>query len=567
MHVGLAPVLLLAIAADRRPDAVLQPPRLPVIGPVSHANTSTAFLDRSVLHLGDATNAHGLIRAHRDRRRATTLLVIGSSVSGAFAGCTDPVAPFNPGCTSCGADCGAPANDNIHRGWMRLFASDLDSGAIDGFAARESSRVINAGRGGGDITHFADCLDSYSPPNVDLVVIELAAFRSHIHESTVSSTSSSTRMLEHLVRQLKERKPAPTVVLLRSLTTWYCDNRHHECTAGDRMHDGADAPNAAQAQRELSALAAHYGVALIDQYAALQQRPGALRPSTSEAVAYYSFAHLAQDAAAFRPERVLLDSVHPRQLGVRLLTDLLAHAVRKMAALPTAPTRSAESRAASGAALVEERPLPSWLFEPSGQLRNCHACFAFDADPAPAASSARQQTAVTAAVRSGAINGARSNASDDYVLFGSSPLPSVPIESNSGWRYVVEWSKNGHAKRGLAASLPGSAVTLRVDTRPLSGCARCRPYVLLEYLASFEHMGVAQVECAGGCHCLPAAGAPAVSTMDAHWTSHTSEPKTVLLQVTAAAACLLNVTLLNATSSGEHRFKLTGLRVGEIDEV
>ena len=116
--------------------------------------------------------------------------------------------------------------------------------------------------------------------------------------------------------------------------------------------------------------------------------------------------------------------------------------------------------------------------------------------------------------------------------------------------------------------------------------AGAQPYVALEYLVSYEHMGMANVSCGApgrratqaprsgvaagrggngaasshpeGCTCL-------TSTLNAHRPAqHTSEPLTHVLHVSAAAECVVRVTVLGSSTSREHRFKLIGLRVGEL---
>ena len=65
---------------------------------------------------------------------------------------------------------------------------------------------------------------------------------------------------------------------------------------------------------------------------------------------------------------------------------------------------------------------------------------------------------------------------------------------------------------------------------------------------------MAEISCISGCICEP-------HTLDAH---HTKKESTTHLHPIAASqseACLINVTVSNATScrSGEHKFKLSGL--------
>ena len=453
-----------------------------------------------------------------------------------------------------------------------------------------------------------------------LVVIELGVY--HAHESEFMA-------LEQLVRNLLARTPRSTVVLLRSLSAWYCDNRKHECATDERPHSAELAPQAACAHGQLRALAAHYGIAYIDQFTPLQQvaadrvdprherlraAAAAAPPQTplcfgvdpsrigaapgTRARDYESFARVPADAAPFIPSRTLDGSIHPNLLGMQLLADVLTHAVRLMderrrgepsravegegcgkggCGRRGRPSRAVEAESHGQGGHLPRLPLPRWLPRPqlaSLSNRRCHACYAFDVP-------SQHENASASAVRAREVS--------LYGIVGTSPLPPVSIVHRNGWEYVVDVGANGHVKRGLAATTPGSIVTLSIDSRPISACGQggaspgavggsgqveasgaalpplipmaCQPYISLEYLASYEHMGMAEVSCVGGCSCTPRQ--PLV--LDAAWRQNTSEPRSALLGVSAAKECLLRVRVRNETRSGEHRFKLIGLRVGEMD--
>lgn len=153
---------------------------------------------------------------------------------------------------------------------------------------------------------------------------------------------------------------------------------------------------------------------------------------------------------------------------------------------------------------------------------------------------------------------AEASAAVGKVFVGSSLLPPANVLALGGWRFVTysAGSKAQKVKPGLVATSPGSTAIVAFQHDDASDA----PFAAIEYLTSYEHMGIAQVRCQGGCMC------PA-ETIDAHDASRkTSEHASRMLrlsQVTVAdALCELNVTVLGATSSGEHKFKLTGLVVG-----
>ena len=81
----------------------------------------------------------------------------------------------------------------------------------------------------------------------------------------------------------------------------------------------------------------------------------------------------------------------------------------------------------------------------------------------------------------------------------------------------------------------------------------------LHHLVSYAGMGAARVECAAGCACAP-------RVVDAHRVGevrNVSVFEAVELAATAQKGppCELVVTVLNATSSGGHKFKLRALVV------
>jgi hypothetical protein len=81
-----------------------------------------------------------------------------------------------------------------------------------------------------------------------------------------------------------------------------------------------------------------------------------------------------------------------------------------------------------------------------------------------------------------------------------------------------------------------------------------RAYVnlLLAYLKSYEHMGIAEVACMSGCQCRP-------RLVDAHQTQKESTTHLHNVLLSQHANCTVNVTVRNSTNSGEHKFKISGM--------
>jgi hypothetical protein len=64
--------------------------------------------------------------------------------------------------------------------------------------------------------------------------------------------------------------------------------------------------------------------------------------------------------------------------------------------------------------------------------------------------------------------------------------------------------------------------------------------------------GVAEISCSQGCTCE-------AHTLDAHQAKRESTTQLHPIVVTQAPACLINITVAESTSSGEHKLKISGL--------
>lgn len=74
------------------------------------------------------------------------------------------------------------------------------------------------------------------------------------------------------------------------------------------------------------------------------------------------------------------------------------------------------------------------------------------------------------------------------------------------------------------------------------------------YLTSYEHMGTALVECASGCTC-------ASLEIQAHVMTYHSIEEVAAIYPSEAEECVIRVTNLNKTLSGENKFKLVYITV------
>ena len=164
------------------------------------------------------------------------------------------------------------------------------------------------------------------PPALHLIVIEL----------TITPKFGTASPLERLLRLLLSARKPPTVVLLRPIHTWWKDN------AQQGHHTGAC--NYAL----LQSLAAHYGVAYVDEFSILTH-------DKNSSDTHYTFANLADKSGDLHPAALLVDSVHPTARGARLLGSALGRALHSML------------RAAEDGLLPSMRSLPMPLSGGGGQ--------------------------------------------------------------------------------------------------------------------------------------------------------------------------------------------------------
>ena len=82
--------------------------------------------------------------------------------------------------------------------------------------------------------------------------------------------------------------------------------------------------------------------------------------------------------------------------------------------------------------------------------------------------------------------------------------------------------------------------------------------VAVGFLHSYEHMGVARMQCASNCSCTPI-------NVDGHMSYHFSLPywRAVTVSPDGMGPCVLEVTVLNITHSSEHKVKATALMISD----
>ena len=142
----------------------------------------------------------------------------------------------------------------------------------------------------------------------------------------------------------------------------------------------------------------------------------------------------------------------------------------------------------------------------------------------------------------------------------------VEMTSCRGWSYIVERSRwSGAPKPGWVATSAGARCTF---VYPLSAPSASHEEERIHrigvgFLRSYEHMGRVVLRCEYDCVCR-------ATTLDGWWNLSFSPLEVEYLAVTIRrrgyGSCGLRVTVLNATSSGEHKFKVAALFINRRNE-
>ncbi|KAG2493907.1 hypothetical protein HYH03_007843 [Edaphochlamys debaryana] len=132
------------------------------------------------------------------------------------------------------------------------------------------------------------------------------------------------------------------------------------------------------------------------------------------------------------------------------------------------------------------------------------------------------------------------------------------VNLTEGFEYIVEGTAI-KPKPGFIATKPGSRLQIKVDTdRSGIGSQHSNELVNvhIHHLRSYEHMGKAQISCVSGCTCESI-------VVDATCEQKWSQVYLSKVAVTQAKECVIEVKVLKETSSGEHKFKVSGVVVAE----
>ncbi|GIL91193.1 hypothetical protein Vretimale_18816 [Volvox reticuliferus] len=132
---------------------------------------------------------------------------------------------------------------------------------------------------------------------------------------------------------------------------------------------------------------------------------------------------------------------------------------------------------------------------------------------------------------------------------------AVASNASEGFAFVNEGSE-WKPRWGYVATQPRARLVMRFDTRRPHLPPDHRVSLYLHYLKSYEHMGVVNLSCTSGCWCDTV-------EVDAHITEHWSQMYQTRLVATQSDSCEVTLTVLPKTSSGEHKFKVSGAIISE----
>ena len=119
------------------------------------------------------------------------------------------------------------------------------------------------------------------------------------------------------------------------------------------------------------------------------------------------------------------------------------------------------------------------------------------------------------------------------------------------------WTDEGRGKWGFVGETPGSALEINV---PLAGFEG-ELTIGLGFLLSYQHMGVARIECVAGCTCRPRE----FSFLHPYYMSISGWRVVEAVAMPDATTCRLNVTILPQTYAEppQHKVKLTSVMLTE----
>lgn len=124
-------------------------------------------------------------------------------------------------------------------------------------------------------------------------------------------------------------------------------------------------------------------------------------------------------------------------------------------------------------------------------------------------------------------------------------------------------SYTGCHRYGYLTKQVGGSLTIKVNSDVLSEQDikdQAKVMLALTFLKSYSDVGHVNVECVSGCECKP-------KVFDAKNSRPTSELHTERMEIGPGKECLLKFTILDATSTSGHKFRLASVAVHKADKV
>jgi hypothetical protein len=268
------------------------------------------------------------------------------------------------------------------------------------------------------------------------------------------------------------------------------------------------------------------------------------------------------------------DHIHPTPLGRFLFADLVwtylsvgkvAYAQRHAAhALKTSPEGENTSISElSGAERVDARwreakltlidslsgatttlPLPELPFSPEGRNVFFTRCYGFLQNFALPRTSDSELKGTTLELRIISAQGFEFHENTTHGTVVKRKPGWIALEVGSFMEVEVDTLFDGNETPTPTDIQENSDNSASENDKPTG------PDVVVTFLKSYEHMGRATVTCVSGCSCD-------VSEIEAHHDDKTSISGLHAFPVTQSKNCRFKIQVLEGTSSGEHKFKVT----------
>ena len=500
------------------------------------------LLNASIVDLGSAPLLSPLLNRLQHNKQIT-IVGIGSSITARHGGCTRALSDASSSCSR-------------PQGWLRLFFDGLNQSF-----PHPRHRLLNAGMPASAPSAFTECL-TWLPSEVDLYVLEFVAARDIADLAVRLLTRSTTR--------------APVLVFVAF---------HRWILPMEGAHNRMMRTALVSGMPFISQLRGLSSIAPKDAWETLVKQAASCNANNNY-----------DDERCWNPAAQAPDGLHPStQIGQAYMGHALRlwlrraydrHLQRDQNALNVTPQLAVDAsvRALTGGS----RSLAT--------RRVTLACFTFDARRIGNASllgEALREGAQSVALDAQSKNKPSKKLSSllkhqhlhhksHHEAMGPDGGQPPRVVWRDGFVYSLDFppsvwrSSEAHlpvrdGKASLAGFCPGDRIALDVSLPSTTRTGRMlrqrvihqpslgtlvRPYVAFDHLTSWSGMGRALVECVDGCACEP-------SVINGHSPEEKASLRALhVIEVTTLSHCLLTITILNASASGEHTVKLMRVAVG-----